>query len=115
MADPKKFDPKNPYGKITKNLPAVIQKLDSKTAEIYEAMETSPDKLRKSKTYKLALWCPTIQEAKRQAKEMNARVPAGRPKVSQDPNNPMSGAEYTLPLPEGPGAEVVQFVKHPTE
>lgn len=113
MAKPNKFDPKNPYGKITTKMPAVVEKLNSKDAAIYEATETSPDKLRKSEIHKLALWCPSMEEARRQAKEMNSRVAFGRPKVSQDPKNPQSGVDYPLPPAEGPGAEVKQFVKYP--
>ncbi len=104
-------DPKGTIGKITKNRPAVVELLNRKDAKIYKAMETSFDKIRKSKDYKLAMWCATIEEAREQAKTMNQRVAFGRPKVSQTPGNPQSGREWPMPKPEKPGSPVKQLAE----
>lgn len=100
--------PKDTIGKVTKIRPAVVEKLNSKTADIYEAKETSPDRLRVSKDYKLAMWCESVEEAREKAKEMNQRVAFGRPKVSKTPGNAESGREWAMPKEEKPGTPVRQ-------
>lgn len=95
------------HGSATKNKPAVVETLNSKSAKIYKAVETNMKKLRESKDEKLAVWCDDMAEARKTATEMNERVATGRPKVSQDPDNPQSGGEYPLSKGEKAGAEVV--------
>ncbi len=93
-----------------KKRPAVVEMLNSKKATTtYKSVTTSPELLRRSSEYKLAVWCDTPADATKVAKEMNERIASGRPKVSQDPDNPQSGHQDSpLPKPEKAGAEVEQ-------
>jgi hypothetical protein len=65
----------DPYAELkTAKRPAVLQKLKEGLEKIYEAKEVNDDWLAKHREdYKLALWCPDMQTAREQVKNLEMR------------------------------------------